>query len=165
MRFLQTMNKSSQGQRQRPGAAGQDVTMPQDRHTATRGVSPVVPDPPGSLFPILHFYSATFISAPGCPGRWSHVLHPPFRAMGVRRRWIGAHFRGFLSFCRPRVCESTTALVNFAANARLHAPASFAAGPYSSLAPAANACIRKRHLDSFFLGGGRDSLVLRNDGR
>jgi 1-acyl-sn-glycerol-3-phosphate acyltransferase len=177
MRLRQTMNKSSQGQRQQPGTTGQDVTMLQGSPDRESERSPLwfLALPARLAYEYFVFYFGYLYFGTGCAlvSLVSAVLHPllPARFGVPLGRWVtGAHFRGFLALLRA----SGLVCIDLAALDQLRGERSIIIAPnHPSLLDAVfiisrlpqTACIMKAEIwDSFFLGGGaRLSGYIRND--
>jgi len=177
MRLRQTMNKSSQEQRQQPGTAEQDVTTLQGSPHREFERSPLRfltrPARLGYEYLVLYFGYLYFGTGCALVSLVSTVLHPllPARFGVPLGRWMtGVHFRGFLALLRA----SGLARVDLVALDQLRGDRSIIIAPnHPCLLDAVfvisrlpqTACIMKAGIwDSFFLGGGaRLSGYIRND--
>jgi 1-acyl-sn-glycerol-3-phosphate acyltransferase len=171
------MNKSSQEHRQRPGTAGQIVTMPQGSPNRDFERAPpwLLARPARLAYEYFVFYFGYLYFGTGCAvvSLLSTVLHPLLSArFGVPLgRWMtGVHFRGFLALLRA----SGLVRIDLVALDQLRGDRSIIIAPnHPCLLDAVliisrlpqTACIMKAGIwDSFFLGGGaRLSGYIRND--
>ncbi len=177
MRLRRTMNRSAQERRQQPGAAEQEVTMPQWTQDRDPERAPLwFPARPLRLaYEYFVFYFGYLYFGIGCVvvSLISTVLHPllPARFGVPLGRWMaGVHFRGFLALLRA----SGLAHLDLAALDKLTGEHSIIIAPNHpclldavfvlSRLPQA-ACIMKAAIwDNLFLGGGaRLSGHIRND--